>query len=70
MTILKSKGHPSYRLMLNELVSATAEGDDIAVVELSPKRSRDLHLIVAGLPVFSRNTGRPAISRLRRWSRR
>lgn len=52
-TLLKSKGHPSYRLILNELVSARAEGDDILVVQLSPKRSRDLHLVVAGLPVFS-----------------
>jgi microcin C transport system substrate-binding protein len=53
MNILKSKGHPSYRLILNELVSATAEGAEIVVVQLSPKRSRDLHLVVAGLPVFS-----------------
>ncbi|WP_069882196.1 extracellular solute-binding protein [Bosea sp. BIWAKO-01] len=53
MNILKSKGHPSYRLILNELVSSVAEGDDIVVVTLSPKRGRDLHLVVAGLPVFS-----------------
>lgn len=53
MTILKTKGHPSYRLMLDELVSATAEGEEIVVVQLSPKRGRDLHLVVAGLPVFS-----------------
>lgn len=53
MNILKSKGHPSFRLMLNELVSAKAESDDLFVAQLSPKRSRDLHLIVAGLPVFS-----------------
>lgn len=53
LSILKEKGHPSYRLTLNEMVSATAEGDDIAVVQLSPKRGRDLHLIVASLPVFS-----------------
>lgn len=53
LNILKTKGHPSYRLILGELVSATAEGDDIAVVQLSPKRSRDLHLVVASLPVFS-----------------
>lgn len=53
MNLLKSKGHPSFRLTLNELVSSKAEGDDIVVVQLSPKRSRDLHLIVAGLPVFS-----------------
>ena len=53
MNLLKSKGHPSYRLMLNELASATAESDEIFVAQLTPKRSRDLHLIVAGLPVFS-----------------
>lgn len=51
--LLKAKGHPSYRLILNEVVSAKAESDDILVVQLSPKRSRDLHLVVAGLPVFS-----------------
>jgi microcin C transport system substrate-binding protein len=53
MNLLKSKGHPSFRIVLAELVSATAEGDDIVVVQLSPKRGRDLHLVVAGLPVFS-----------------
>ncbi|WP_377845872.1 extracellular solute-binding protein [Bosea sp. UC22_33] len=53
MNILKAKGHPSYRLLLNELVSAEAEGDDIFVAKFSPKRGRDLHLVVAGLPVFS-----------------
>jgi microcin C transport system substrate-binding protein len=53
MNLLKAKGHPSYRLMLHELVSATPESEDIFVAQLSPKRSRDLHLIVAGLPVFS-----------------
>lgn len=53
MNLLKTKGHPSYRLMLNELASAKAESGEIVTVTLSPKRSRDLHLIVAGLPVFS-----------------
>ena len=53
MNLLKSKGHPSYRLMLNELASAQAESDEIFVAQLTPKRSRDLHLVVAGLPVFS-----------------
>lgn len=53
MLLLKTKGHPSIRLILNELVSATAESPELAVVTLSPKRSRDLHLVVAGLPVFS-----------------
>ncbi len=53
MNLLKAKGHPSYRLMLNELVSAAAESEEVFVAQLSPKRSRDLHLIVSGLPVFS-----------------
>lgn len=53
MNLLKSKGHPSFRLILNEMVSATADGEETVVVQLSPKRSRDLHLVVAGLPVFS-----------------
>lgn len=53
LNILKEKGHPSYRLLLGEMVSATAESDDIAVIGLSPRRSRDLHMVVAGLPIFS-----------------
>ncbi|MFI4995945.1 MAG: extracellular solute-binding protein [Hyphomicrobiales bacterium] len=53
LMILKAKGHPSERAALLQLVSAEAEGDEIAVVHLSEKRSRDLHLVVAGLPIFS-----------------
>ncbi len=50
---LKTKGHPTFRTVLSEVVSAEAEDDDVTVVQLSPRRSRDLHLIVAGLPIFS-----------------
>ena len=50
---LKTKGHPSFRLVLAELVSATAESDHVLVVTLSAKRSRDLHLTIAGLPILS-----------------
>lgn len=50
---LKAKGHPSYRLLLNEVVSVEADGDGIVEVRFTPKRSRDLHLLVAGLPIFS-----------------
>ena len=53
MMILKTKGHPTFRTVLSELVSAEAEGDDVVAVRLSEKRSRDLHLVVAGLPVMS-----------------
>ncbi|MEN5083195.1 extracellular solute-binding protein [Bosea sp. TWI1241] len=51
--ILKEKGHPTYRLILREVVSAEAVGEDVVAFTLSPKRSRELHLIVAGLPIFS-----------------
>ncbi len=53
LNILKTKGHPIYRMILQEMLSATAEGDDLVIVKLSPRRSRDLHLIVAGMSIFS-----------------
>src|SRR5829696_5192863 len=53
INILKTKGHPSYRTVLSEVLAAEAESDDVLKVQLSPKRSRDLHLIVGGNPVFS-----------------
>lgn len=55
INILKTKGHPSFRTVLSEVVAAEAEADDVLRVQLSPKRSRDLHLIVAGTPVFSQS---------------
>lgn len=51
--ILKAKGHPVYRSILGEFTGAEAEGDDVVVVRFSPNRSRDLHLVIAGLPIFS-----------------
>ena len=53
INILKSKGHPSYRLLLNEVAAAEADGEATAVIRFTPKRSRDLHLFVASLPIFS-----------------
>ncbi|MGO4707195.1 extracellular solute-binding protein [Microvirga sp. 2MCAF38] len=53
LNILKEKGYPTYRLLLAEMISAEAEADDILRVQLSEKRSRDLHLVVAGMPIFS-----------------
>jgi microcin C transport system substrate-binding protein len=50
---LKDKGHPSYRVVLSELASAEAEADDVLRIQFSPRRSRDLHLVVAGMPIFS-----------------
>ncbi len=52
LNILKTKGHSSYRLILRQLESAEADGEGTVVVKLSPQRSRELHLTVAGMPVF------------------
>lgn len=51
---LKEKGHPLYRMLLSEMETVAAESADTLLVKFSPKRSRDAHLFVAGLPVFSK----------------
>jgi microcin C transport system substrate-binding protein len=53
LNVLKEKGHPVYRALLTQMASAQAEADDILRVQFTPERSRDLHLVVAGLPIFS-----------------
>jgi len=53
LMILKEKGHPTFRAVLTELASAEAEADDVVVVRFSPTRSRDVHLTVSMLPIFS-----------------
>ena len=50
---LKTKGHPTFRAVLTQLADAQAESEDVVAVRLSPQRSRDLHLVVAGLPILS-----------------
>jgi microcin C transport system substrate-binding protein len=53
LNILKDKGHPSYKALLTEMASAEAEANDVLRVRFTPNRSRDLHLVVAGMPIFS-----------------
>ncbi|HEY1454005.1 MAG TPA: extracellular solute-binding protein [Roseiarcus sp.] len=53
LNVLKEKGHPIYAQLLKEVESANAEGDDVAHVRFVEGRSRDAHLIVVGMPVFS-----------------
>src|SRR5579871_1472517 len=53
LNILKEKGHPIYAQLLKEVESAAPEGDDVVHVRFVPHRSRDAHLIVVGMPVFS-----------------
>ncbi len=51
--MLKAKGHPVYRSILGEFSGAEAQADDVLVVRFTENRSRDLHLVIAGLPIFS-----------------
>ena len=53
LNILKEQGHPNYSLLLDKMDSATAEAEDIVAVKFAADRSRDLHLIIAGMPIFS-----------------
>jgi len=53
LNIMKEKGHPSFRTLLTDMVGAVAEADDVATITLAPSRSRDLHLAIAGMPIFS-----------------
>ena len=54
LDILKTKGHPIYARLLDEMESVAAEADDVVRVSFVPRRSRDAHLIVAGMPIFSK----------------
>lgn len=53
LNILKEKGHPIFRSVLTQMASAEAESDDVLRIQFTPQRSRDLHLVVAGMPIFS-----------------
>jgi microcin C transport system substrate-binding protein len=50
--ILKEKGHPRFSQTIRHVESAEVDGKDV-VVRLAKESSRDLPLIVAGLPIFS-----------------
>jgi microcin C transport system substrate-binding protein len=52
-TMLKEKGHPIYRSLLRDFAGAEADGDHTLVVRFEPTRARDIHLLVASLPIFS-----------------
>ena len=53
LNVLKDKGHPIYAQLLKEVEQANPEGDDVVHVRFVEGRSRDAHLIVVGMPVFS-----------------
>jgi microcin C transport system substrate-binding protein len=53
-TTLKEKGHPILVQILRDCVSVEAIDDATVVIRFAEKRARDVPLLVAGLPIFSR----------------
>jgi microcin C transport system substrate-binding protein len=53
-TTLKEKGHPIIAQIMKDVVSVEAPDDTTVVVRFAEKRARDVPLLVAGLPIFSR----------------
>jgi microcin C transport system substrate-binding protein len=54
LTVLRDKGHPSIAQTLRALAGAEAEDERTLLVRYAKGRSRDLPLLVAGLPIFSK----------------
>jgi microcin C transport system substrate-binding protein len=54
LNILKEKGHPLISQSLRDFLGAKADDDARVSVSFAPKRARDVPLLVAGLPIFSR----------------
>ncbi|MFT0859355.1 extracellular solute-binding protein [Ancylobacter sp. G4_0304] len=54
LLMLKLKGHPIIAQNLRDVTSVTADGDDVVVVRFAAKRARDVPLVVASLPIFSK----------------
>ncbi len=54
LNILKEKGHPLITQSLRDFVGAKADDDVSVVATFTPNRARDVPLLVAGLPIFSR----------------
>jgi microcin C transport system substrate-binding protein len=53
LTTLKEKAHPTFSRLLSEMESVDAESDTVVRIRLIKERTRDAHLIVAGMPIFS-----------------
>jgi microcin C transport system substrate-binding protein len=52
--VLRTKAHPTFSQLLTDVESVAAEADDVFLVKFIKERSRDAHLMVAGMPVFSK----------------
>ncbi len=53
LNILKEKAHPTYSQLLSEVERVSAEAEDVVYVRFIKERTRDAHLVVAGMPIFS-----------------
>jgi microcin C transport system substrate-binding protein len=53
LDVLKQKAHPTYSQLLVEVDGVEAEADDVVLVRFVTERTRDAHLVVAGMPIFS-----------------
>jgi microcin C transport system substrate-binding protein len=54
LNTLKEKGHPILAQILKDVVSVEAPDPSTVVIKFAEKRARDVPLLVAGLPIFSR----------------
>jgi len=55
LKILKDKGHPIAQQSLRDFVGAEAADDATVVVRFAAQRARDVPLLAASLPIFSRS---------------
>ncbi|MGD0565473.1 MAG: extracellular solute-binding protein [Roseiarcus sp.] len=53
LNVLKEKAHPTYSQLLSEVESVSAEAEDVVYVRFIKERTRDAHLVVGGMPIFS-----------------
>jgi microcin C transport system substrate-binding protein len=54
LVTLKEKGHPVIKQFMRDFVTAEAEDDATVVLRFKPGYARDVPLLIAGLPIFSR----------------
>jgi len=55
LNILKEQGHPLISQSLRDFAGAEPDDDARVTVSFAPNRARDVPLLVAGLPIFSRS---------------
>ena len=55
LNILKEQGHPLISQSLRDFAGAKPDDDARVTVSFAPNRARDVPLLVAGLPIFSRS---------------